>query len=455
MWVLDTLGSRKFSVHLVGGCVRDLFLGRTPQDWDIATSALPRDVMRTFRRTHPTGLKHGTVTVMARGMPLEVTTYRVEGEYADFRHPDKVTFTEDIIQDLARRDLTFNAMALTPDGYLVDPYKGLADLADGLIRAVGDPSRRFREDALRLVRVVRFSSQLGFDFDPATLDAVKANAGLVSRIARERVRDELVKILLSKRPAQGIQTLHQTGLLAHIWPEIEEGVGFEQNPHHAYTVFDHCIRALAASPPDLCLRLAALLHDVAKPRCMTVDEDGQRRFFYHEQVGAAMARKMLSRLRFDRDTTNRVVHLIRYHMALHHYPDMSDAAIRRLIRRVGPENVDDLVSLRRADRSASGTKKAPLSRGARRLLWRMEKIRAADNAFSLRDLAVDGHTVMQIGDLKPGPEVGRILEQLLEMVLTDPELNERSALEQEIRRLLAAEDEGRVADRESGQSKQP
>ena len=440
--VMEGLDSLGHSAHLVGGCVRDLLLGRDPDDWDVATSALPREVLKAFPRTHPTGLEHGTVTVISGELAVEVTTYRTEGEYADFRRPDSVTFADDVTLDLARRDLTFNAMALTPEGRLVDPHGGLKDLTRGLIRAVGDPRKRFREDALRLLRAVRFSAQLGFAIEPETLRALEENSGLLSHIARERVREEVVRILLSPRPEQGFRLLQETGLLRQFWPELEEGVGLEQNPHHAYTVFQHSLKALASVPPDLCLRLAALLHDVAKPRCLTVDEEGQRRFFHHEQVGAGMTRDMLERLRFDRQTIKQTVHLIRHHMALHHYPDMTDAAIRRLLRRVGVENIDDLVALRKADRRASGTKQAPLSRGARRLLSRIEKVLAEDSAFSLKDLAVDGHDVMRVGGLEPGPRVGRILECLLEMVLEDPSLNQRELLEPEIRRLAGAERDG-------------
>lgn len=434
--IMCALVSRNYSAHLVGGCVRDLLMGKRPQDWDVATSALPQEVMQLFPRTHPTGLKHGTVTVVCKGMTVEVTTYRLEGEYADFRHPDRVVFTDDVTQDLARRDLTFNAMALSPEGCLVDPHGGLDDLARGLIRAVGNPDTRFREDALRLMRAVRFSAQLGFRLEPQTRRALEENAGLLTHIARERIRDELSKILLSERPDEGIQTLQETGLLAQFWPELEEGVGVEQNPHHAYSVFQHSLRAVAATPPQLYLRLAALLHDVGKPRCLEVDQEGQRRFFFHEQVGARLARDMLERLRFDRATVDKVIHLIRYHMALHHYPGMTDSAIRRLLRRVGVENLEDLVALRKADREGSGTKTAPLSRGARRLLARIEQILEEDNAFSLKDLAVDGHDVMRVGGLSPGPQVGKVLEELLDMVLDDPSLNQRECLEAEIIRLV-------------------
>ncbi len=443
--ILANLLCHHHSAHLVGGCVRDLFLEREPGDWDVATSALPREVQGIFRRTHPTGIKHGTVTVMSNGMAVEVTTYRLETDYADFRHPSGVVFTGDVQQDLARRDFTFNAMAMTPAGVLVDPFGGLHDLSSGVVRAVGDPDRRFSEDALRLVRAVRFAAQLGFDLEHDTRQALGRNAGLLEHISKERIRDELVKILLSDAPSDGVRDLSDLGLLGSFWPELEDGRGFEQNPHHAYCVLEHSIRALGETPPDLALRLAALLHDVAKPRCMTADEDGSRRFFHHEQVGARIARKMLYRLRFDRDTIQRVCHLIRYHMALHHYPDMTDAAIRRLIRRVGPDSIDDLVLLRRADRLASGTKKGPLSRGAKRLLRRIDQVMAEDAAFSIRDLAVDGRDVMSIGGLSPGPRVGQILDQLLEMVLEEPELNTRQRLEAEILNLSQSDAREEVA----------
>ncbi|MFO7246304.1 MAG: HD domain-containing protein [Thermaerobacter sp.] len=418
---------------LVGGCVRDLLLGRPPSDWDVATDARPERVQALFDRTRPTGIAHGTVTVLVGRRPVEVTTFRTEGTYSDRRRPDWVEFTGRLELDLARRDFTINAMALDHRGRLHDPFGGLRDLEAGVIRTVGDPGARFQEDALRMLRAVRFAAQLEFRIEPEVLEAIREHAALLGHVSAERIRDEFSKILLAPRPAPALETLRETGLLERFLPELLEGVGVAQNVHHAFTVWEHNVLACQHARPDLVLRLAALLHDVAKPRCLTVDPDGSRHFYHHEVVGAQMADAILRRLRFDNATREKVVHLIRHHLALHHYPDMSDAAVRRLIRRIGLEHLDDLIALRIADRKASGTKRSELSRGTRLLLRRIEQVLAEDAAFGLKDLKVDGHDVMRVLGIPPGPLVGRILNALLEAVLEDPSLNEPETLERLIR----------------------
>ena len=428
-WVLRRLRRAGHAAYLVGGCVRDLLLGRPPGDWDVTTSAEPAVVQRTFPRTRPTGIQHGTVTVLAGNRPVEVTTFRTEGGYSDRRRPDWVRFTPSLEEDLARRDFTINAMALDADGRLVDPFGGLQDLTAGVVRAVGDPEERFREDALRMLRAIRFAAQLEFILDPATLGAIARHAALLDHVSRERIRDEFSKLLLAPHPADALRLLKSTGLLERFLPELLEGDGVAQNVHHAYTVFDHNIRACQEAPPALHLRLAALLHDIAKPRCLSIDERGERHFYHHEVVGAQMADEILRRLRYDNATRRRVVHLVRHHLALHHYPDMTDAAVRRLIRRIGLEHLEDLIKLRIADRRASGTKRTALSRGARLLLQRIEKVLQEDAAFGLKDLAVDGYDVMRVLQIEPGPLVGKILKALLEAVLDDPSLNEPATLE--------------------------
>lgn len=435
--VLARLVKAGWQAYLVGGCVRDLLLGRDPKDWDIATSAHPRQVMSIFLGSIPTGIKHGTVTVFVDGKPVEVTTYRVESGYSDLRHPDHVEFTQDLTEDLARRDFTVNAIALSPDAELVDPYRGTEDLRLRIIRAVGRPAHRFREDPLRMLRAVRFAAELGFSIEDDTYTAIKDHASLLEAVSLERIRDEFTSIILSETPGGAIETLRDTGLLKRFIPELLEGVGFEQNVHHEFTVWEHSIKAIDHTPDVLSLRLAALFHDIAKPRCLSVDEEGRRRFFHHELVGAEMTAQILRRLRYDNQTINRTAHLVRHHLALHHYPDMTDAAVRRLIRRVGLEAINDLILLRQADRIASGTKRGPVSRGTRRLLQRIEKVLAEDAAFGLKDLAVDGHDVMRVAGIKPGPMVGRVLNQLLEEVLDDPGLNEKERLERRITEIVA------------------
>ncbi len=421
--------------HIVGGPVRDILLGREPNDWDLATDALPGQVMEVFDHTVPTGVEHGTVTVIIDGFHIEVTTYRVESEYSDYRRPDEVDFVADLKDDLARRDFTFNAMALTPGGHVLDYFGGIEDLKRRLIRAVGDPLERFEEDPLRMMRAIRFAGELSYGIERETYEAIKLKAQLLPRISWERIRDEFSRCLLSPSPGYTVELFKETGLLEHFLPELLEGVEFKQNEHHRYTVWQHSLLAVEKVPAKLHLRLATLLHDVAKPRCLTVDGQGKRHFYHHEIVGAEMAADILRRLRYDNDTIDLTCHLIRHHLALHHYPDMSDAAVRRLINRVGLENLDDLILLRYADRNASGTKKGPVSGGTKLLLERIERVLVEDAAFDLGDLAVDGHDVMEAADLEPGPLVGEILDRLLEMVLDNPDLNEPGVLKVKIQEL--------------------
>ncbi len=438
--VLRCIDSNGGVAFVVGGCVRDLLLGRCPGDWDVAASLPPDQVSRLFPRTIPSGIEHGTVTVISGERSVEVTTFRTEGGYSDHRHPDWVCFTQRLGDDLSRRDFTINAMALNRRGRLVDPFDGVGDLARGIIRTVGLPGKRFSEDALRMVRAVRFSAQLGFDIDEPVIESVRENARLLREVSPERIRAELDHLLMSGDPAHGVCLLQETGLLKQFWPELTEGVRVEQNYHHAHTVWQHSLSTLQGMAGQrgagLVLRLAALLHDVAKPRCISTDDRGVRHFYNHHVVGAAVARRMLQRLRYDNKTIARVTHLVRHHMALHHYPDMKDSAIRRLINRVGVENMDDLIKLRIADREGSGTKHTPLSRGTMHLLRRIDKVLAEDSAFSLADLAVNGNDVMRVAEINPGPAVGEILDLLLDEVLEDPALNTRPALEERIRALV-------------------
>lgn len=434
--VLRALTAHGFEAFAVGGAVRDILLGRRPGDWDVATSAEPRYVMSVFPRTAPTGLRHGTVTVLfPDAADIEVTTYRAEGPYSDRRRPDHVTFVGSLETDLGRRDFTVNALALSLRGQVRDPFGGLADLARRVIRCVGLPDQRFDEDALRMMRAVRLAAELRFAVDPATAAAIRRHAGLIREVSVERIREELDRCLLSPAPARALEELRSLGLLAHIVPELLEGVGFEQNEHHAYTVWEHTLLTVANSSEDLTLRLAALLHDVAKPRTLSVEE-GRRHFFGHEKLGAELAADILGRLRYDRATISRVSHLVRHHMALHWQPEMKDAGVRRLINRVGPENIGDLVALRRADRRASGTKEGPVGLGTAALLVRIERLMRSDQAFTVADLAVDGEDVMRVGRLEPGPQVGLVLRRLLEEVLEDPSLNEKSKLQARIREMV-------------------
>ncbi|MGE5560887.1 MAG: CCA tRNA nucleotidyltransferase [Chloroflexota bacterium] len=453
--VLARFRQAGFDAFVVGGCVRDLLLGKTPKDWDVTTDATPDEIMRTFPRTVPTGVKHGTVTILTPGRAVEATTYRVETGYSDHRRPDEVKFVRDLREDLARRDFTINAMALSGTGHLVDYFGGLRDLEQGVIRAVGDPAERFEEDALRMLRAIRFAAQLGFAIAPETLAAIAPRAQTLRHVSAERIRDEFAKAITSPHPADAVELLRETGLLAEFLPELLEGYGMEQNRHHRFTVWEHNLIAMGTVPPQLHLRLAALLHDVGKPRSLSVDRKGDRHFFNHEIIGADMAYKLLKRLRFDNATVLRVVHLIRHHMTLHLNRDMKDAAIRRLINRVGLENMDDLIRLREADRAASGKKPGPVSAGTLELLRRIDRILKEDAAFSLKDMAVDGNDIMAATGIKPGPLVGKVLARLFEEVLDDPALNDRDRLLERARQLVAAADAGGAGDAGGGGASEP
>jgi tRNA nucleotidyltransferase (CCA-adding enzyme) len=425
--VLRRLRESGFEAYLVGGGVRDLLLRRAPGDWDIATAAGPGEVLALWPEAVPTGIRHGTVTLPRPDGRLEITAFRTEGPYSDGRRPDWVSLDADLLQDLSRRDYTVNAMAFDPiEDVLVDPEGGLADLDARTLRTVGDPDRRFEEDGLRPVRGIRLAAVLEFTLVPEALAAMARARRRVAGVARERIREELMKLLAAPRPSVGFELLRETGLLDLIVPELLEGVGMEQNRHHAYTVYEHTLRTLDAAPREKPLvRLAALLHDVAKPRTRR-EVDGEGTFYDHQNVGAAMSDAILERLRFSRSDRNRVTRLVREHM-FHYTPEWSDAAVRRFLPRVGLDTVEDLFALRRADDHAHGTGRDPRPALAE-LGERIQAVRAREEALSVDDLAVGGGDVMAVLGCEPGPKVGRVLNDLLEQVLEDPGLNTRERL---------------------------
>jgi tRNA nucleotidyltransferase/poly(A) polymerase len=423
--------------YLVGGSVRDLLLGRPAHDFDLATAARPEQVLAAFPDALPTGLAHGTVTIVSDGMPVQVTTFRTEGPYLDGRRPSHVSFEADLTGDLARRDFTINAMALAlpvgggPGGvgrWLHDPFGGLGDLAARRVRAVGDPAERFAEDHLRVLRAFRFAAELGFELDEGARQAATAAASSLAQVSAERVRVELERILLSDGVGSSLPELLRAGVVGVLLPELAAGVGFWQNEHHPFDVWSHNVIACANVPPLAHLRWAALLHDVGKPATLSIGPDGRRHFHGHEQASAELAANILTRLRYDTDTIRRVRHLVRVHMDLHDLPpEASDAAVRRAVSRVGREHLGDLLRLRRADRIAAG-KQGPASAGTLRLLRRLAALEHADAALSLRDLRINGDQVMRLTGLAPGPAVGQILERLLEAVIDNQELNNPSDL---------------------------
>lgn len=414
--------------YVVGGAVRELLRGIDTGDWDVATSAKPDQVMPLFPGVVPTGLRHGTVTVLTGAGPCEVTTFRVEHGYSDARHPDQVEFVDRIEADLARRDFTVNAIAWDPIAMrIVDPFEGQEDLAAGLIRAVGDPVERFREDGLRPVRAARFAATLEFEVEEETFRALAATREQVARVSAERIRDELVKILVARQPSRGFEVLRRSGLLSVVVPELAECVAVPQNRYHAYDVYYHTLYTCDAVPAGKPLvRLAALFHDVGKPRTRVEREGGEATFYNHQFEGAAMTEEAMARLRFPREETRRVSHLVRQHM-FEYRPEWTDAAVRRFLRTVGADNVADLFDLRIADNRGNGLKQG-FPHYLEELAERIGKVLAKQDALSVRDLAVDGEDIMRELGLPPGPRVGAVLDRLLEEVLEEPALNDRDRL---------------------------
>jgi len=430
------------ATFLVGGCVRDLLLGRPVADYDVATAAEPEQVRRLFSHTVPTGIAHGTVTVMTgrdasgQWQGVEVTTFRGEGPYSDARRPDSVRFVSSIEEDLARRDLTINAIAYDPvDDRLVDPHDGEDDVSRRRIRAVGEAIDRFREDGLRPMRAVRLAAVLSFEVDPTVRAAIPAALDSFRKVAAERVRDELLKMLAAPRPSVGLLLMHETGLLGEVLPELIEGVGLVQNRFHAHDVFQHALHSCDQARGDPVLRLAALLHDVGKPRAAQPrpEDPCENTFYRHELLGADMADAIARRLRLSNAERERIVGLVRHHMFFY-TDDWSPPTVRRFIRRVGKENLEDLFALRAADVAARGRNEDP-EREIAAVRQRVADALSQEAALKVTDLALRGADVMRILGVPPGPRVGWILRQLLERVIEDPALNTPTGLDALVREL--------------------
>ena len=407
----------------MGGCVRDLHLGRVPGDWDVTTSALPEETMAFFGGCAlPTGLKHGTVTVKIDGQAIEVTTYRKDGDYADHRRPESVAFTTSLEEDLLRRDFTVNAMAMDLRGKLCDPYDGLQDLEQGILRCVGDAERRLDEDALRILRGLRFSACLGFAVEPQTAAAIHGKKALLSEIAVERIWVELAKLLTG---GDAVRVLRDyVDVFGVFWPELLDMVGLDQkNHHHIHDVWEHTLHAIDHTERDLILRCAVLLHDVGKPRCMTVDENGVGPFYGHPEMGRVLADTMLRRLRVDNATRETVVRLVAWH---DRYIPRTDRGLRRALRELGETDLRRLLEVKRADNLAQ----APECHGIQQEIDRaeriMERLLAEDACVSLKQLAVSGRDLMALG--ASGPAIGAGLELLLNAVIDERVENTKDAL---------------------------
>ncbi len=417
------------SAWVVGGCVRDTLRGQQVNDWDVATTALPAKVQQTFRRVIPTGIDHGTVTVLWRGGAYEVTTLRGEGAYSDGRRPDSVVFVEDIDRDLARRDFTVNAIAYDPvEGRVVDPFHGLVDMRNKVLRAVGVPSERFQEDGLRILRGARFVATLDFDLDETTEAAFRGALDTFRKVSPERVREEWMKTMKARTPSRAFEVMRRTGILEVTYPELLEQVGCEQNQWHAYDVWDHTMRVLDESTGEPAERIAALLHDVAKPRTRArSDKTNDWTFYHHERVGADMAAQWLRDYRFSNRERDLIVGLIRHHLICY-TSDWTDAAVRRFIKRVGTPNVEPLLRLGEADALGKGRNVEEELAALKELRIRIDRAVEEGSALSTQDLAIGGTDVIEHLDGRAGPRVGEILRNILERVIEDPSLNTRDKL---------------------------
>jgi tRNA nucleotidyltransferase (CCA-adding enzyme) len=434
--VCHQLRTAGHTAYVVGGSVRDLLIGRPPGDFDVATSAHPDATMRLFgtRYAIPTGLQHGTVTVLAGDPPnhrhVEVTTFRGEGAYLDGRRPSTVSFSATLEEDLSRRDFTMNAIAYDPFlAVIVDPFDGQGDIAHNVIRTVGDPFLRFTEDGLRPMRAVRQAAQLGFSLNPDTQDAIPRAIDSFRKVSVERIRDELQKLLLSPTPSYGLELMRQTGLMAEILPEMLSTIGCTQNRYHKHDVYAHILATVDAAKPEFIARMAALLHDIGKPKTQAPREEspGEYSFFRHEQIGAEMAEQICLRLKLSSAERMTICALIAGHMFFY-TSDWTDGTVRRFVRRVGIELIPSLFALREAD-FASRAQGEDREAETRELRCRIAKVATEDAALRVTDLVIDGKDVMRVLGIPPSPRVGEVLELLLEKVLDDPKLNDRETLE--------------------------
>ena len=429
--------------YVVGGCVRDLLLSKDPKDWDIATDAKPEAIEKLFENSFINN-DFGTVTVVNEVenpalREVEITPFRTEEQYSDKRHPDQVEWTSSLKEDLSRRDFTINAMAMDLTENITDPFGGQDDLQKQLIRTVGKPEKRFAEDALRMMRAVRFYTTLGFKIGRKTKTAIKLNKNSLQTISNERIRDELMKIINNERASYGVEKLRELGLLQFIIPELEENFGVPQNKHHVYNCYEHAVRSLQyAAQQDYSeeVRLAALLHDIGKPE--SKEGQGEDATFYnHEVISADLTEEILKRLRFPKDKIEKVTKLVRHHLFYYTPEEVSESSVRRLIRKVGLEDMDELIQVRKADRIGSGVPKAEPYK-LRHLRYVIDKV--SQDPISTKMLEVSGDDVMDLLGIDPGPKVGQVLAILLGEVLEDPEKNNEEFLKEKLKELQELSD---------------
>ncbi|HCC07362.1 MAG TPA: CCA tRNA nucleotidyltransferase [Clostridiales bacterium] len=423
--VVDMIINSGYEAYVVGGCVRDTLMNRTPNDWDITTSGEPEDIKKIFEKTVDTGIKHGTVTVLTQGGQVEVTTYRIDGEYIDNRRPEEVFFTKKIEEDLKRRDFTINAIAYNDIDGMIDLFDGTLDIERKIIRCVGNPNDRFNEDGLRMLRAIRFSAQLGFEIEKETFESIKQNNNLIKNISAERVREELTKILTSSHPEK-IMSLHESGLMQHILPEFEKCIGFEQdNPYHIYNVADHTLEAVRNIEKDPVLRWTMLLHDFGKPLTKSFDKKGIGHFYGHGVVSESLAGKILSRLKFDNKSIKKITRLIRFH---DYRMLASEKSVRKAVAKIGDDIFLDLLAVQRADDSAKNLeiKKEDIkkSREIEKIYYEIKK---KQQCISKGEMKIDGRDLISIG-ITEGKEIGVILEKLFKLVVEYPEMNDKEKL---------------------------
>lgn len=457
--VTDALIGAGFEAFLVGGCVRDIMLDKMPKDWDVTTNAHPDQIVALFPETYVNN-DYGTVGVVTdspdeRLKVVEVTPYRTESEYSDARRPDSVSFGVSLAEDLARRDFTINAIAINADTIeVVDLYNGVQDIKDGMLKAVRNPKERFNEDALRMLRAIRLTVEHKLTIENNTMLAISACADNLAKISKERIRDELTRIINSDEPMQGIIFLDKLGLLKYVLPEIAEGIGCGQNQAHAFDVYEHNLRSLqhaADKKMSFVLRIAALLHDVGKPRSREFSPHKNDWTFYsHEVIGAKMAKKILDELKFPRDTRDVVVKLVRWHMFFSDPDQITLAAVRRTIRNVGAENINDLLSLRMCDRIGTGR---PKEQPFRFRVYQSMVDEAMRDPVSVKMLKIDGGRIMKISGQKPGPKIGFTLHALLEEVLDDPTKNTEDYLDARAEMMMTLDEDELEKLGESGKDK--
>lgn len=428
-FIISEIEKAGFEAYAVGGCVRDTILEREPSDWDITTSAKPEAIKSIFSHTIDTGIQHGTVTVMLEKNGYEVTTYRIDGEYEDNRHPKNVIFTPNLIEDLKRRDFTINAMAYSEKKGLVDEFDGIGDIERKVIRCVGNPYERFSEDALRIMRAVRFAAQLGYEIEDQTREAMKELSPNLKDISAERINVELTKLLISNHPDY-IRDAYELGITKVIFPEFDEAMKTEQNhPHHCYTVGEHTLHALTEVENDKVLRYTLLFHDMGKPATRTTDEEGLDHFYGHAELSSKMANDICRRLKFDNDSRTKIVKLVKYHDLK---IEETERAVRRAVAKVGEDLFPLLLKVKRADMLAKSDYKREENQ---RILAHIEAlyhgILEKQQCLSLKTLAVTGKDLLDNG-MQPGKEVGETLGRLLDMVLEDPEKNTKEYLLKQI-----------------------